>query len=187
MMADAPSTAAPDSGFLTKWAMRLSIGLLVLLLLVFGIGSLLPATFQSHAMIATTKITPERFWAVVTDPTRCSLSTDPTCVVTLKADVDGLPAWEEQIRGALIDVQVIEHDRLKRIVWDLQDRGGALSTRWVLTMQVNASGSTMVAIDETGQVGGGLNAPIFKWAMFASGGWGPQEYLKRLEKAASGP
>ncbi|MEM7164670.1 MAG: hypothetical protein AAF581_04360 [Planctomycetota bacterium] len=169
-----------------KWLIRAAIVLAFVVVLVIGVGMLLPATFQSSAMIAVTDVTPQQFWALISDPQRCHLSSDPSCVVIPLPDVDGMPAWQEQIRGALIDVRVIEQTPGQRIVWDLADRSGPLSTRWTLTVQTTATGSTMVSIEEAGAVASGSwDTGVYRFLMFAVGGWGPEDYLKRLQVAAS--
>ena len=171
--------------FVIKWTLRMTIVFLLLLVLIFGVGMLLPASFKSSAMVARSKVSPEQFWSALNDPTLCPLSTDPTCKVVLQPDVNGLPAWQEHIRGAVINVQVTELVEGERIVWTLSDNVAPIKTTWSAKLEPQSGGGARVSIEEVGSVAGGsLQTPIFRWAMFTMGGWGPGEYLNRLATVA---
>lgn len=180
--------ASTDERFWGKWLLRIGVVLVALVVLLFAIGSFVPATFRSSAAVIVPGVTVAEVWAVVDDPKRVHLSSDPSCVVLPLPDVDGLPAWQEKIRGATIDVHVVERMPEKRVVWNLAAVSGPLSTRWTLSMQTTSSGSIMVSIDESGQVAGGSwQSPFYRFMMFAVGGWGPDDYLKRVHQDLTTP
>ena len=60
--------------------------------------------------------TPEKVWQAIQDYQTYPMTSDPVRNTVVLPDVAGLPAWEEHIRGTVIEVTTVKSVRPNRIV-----------------------------------------------------------------------
>ena len=189
-MSDQPAQETPRDttpGLFRRWVMRLVFLIVGLIVGVGIIGTQLAPGYGSSAERGFADLPPAELWSLLQDYETFPMTSGPVIRVVKRADVNGLPSWEEQIRGATIVVTTEALEPPVRLVRTLADQDSPMTTRWTFEITPSESGSKL-AITEQGQIpGGSWVSPWLRIMVRLSPGWGIRDLLDRLEARNAGP
>jgi len=157
-------------------------GLVVLVLVPFVVGSLLPERSTAH-VVARYDVPPSVVWTALTDPEAVPCGGKMTRGVELLDDVNGLPVWREDLGSTTTTIRTIESVPDERLVLELSDSVVPMTARWELTLEADgASGARLVARNETVVGQGTWHAPLFRFILkvLNAAEKGLVDYLRRV-------
>ncbi len=146
---------------------------LVLVLVPFIIGSLLPERYegQTEAFLAES---PVDVWVALQNYESHPMTGKMMKTVEALPRtewVDDLPTWVEDMgHGERITVKTVEADRPVRLVREMASAAMPMTSRWVYTLEEADGGCTLKMQGETNIRRGSWRVPIFRFMMFVGGG-----------------
>jgi uncharacterized protein YndB with AHSA1/START domain len=142
---------------MTKWLVRIVVGLVVIGVMVFTVGSLLP---QNHTASQTAQFSqpPETVWAAITDFASFPSWRSDVASVAQLAPQNGKPVWRETShRGESITYAAETWEPPRHLVARITDKNLPFGGSWDYALSPNATGTTLT-ITENGEI----YNPVFK-------------------------
>ncbi len=133
-----------------KWLIRSAIGLIGIIALAFGVGSLLPV---EHSATVSRDISAdlEAVWTAVTDlPAMPEWRTGLDAIERLP-DANGLPSWTEMSGSEQLSFETVERAAPTLLVTKIVGEGLEFGGTWRVALEP-ASPGTRVSITEDGEV-----------------------------------
>lgn len=166
---------------MNHWLRSLSVaaaGLVVLVLVVLGIGWMLPV---DHTATVSRVVAgpPEAVWSVMTRPEDFPAWRPGVDGVEVLPDPGGLPVWRESAATGSMTLEVTEMHPPTRLVTRIADEGLPFGGTWTYELEEEGAG-TRVTITEDGEV----YSPFFRFvSRFIIGYEGTMRaYLEGLEE-----
>ena len=155
-------------------------GLVVLVLVPFVVGSLLPERYTAHVVARYDK-SPVELWDALTDPQAVPCGGKMARQVEFLQDEDGLQVWCEDLGSSMTTVRTTESVEAERLVFEFSDSVVPMTARWEFTIEADGEGSKIVATNETIVSKGTWHVPIFRFILkvMNAAEKGVVDYLRR--------
>lgn len=163
-------------------------GLVVLVLVPFVVGSLLPERYTAHVVARYDK-PPAELWKALTDPRAVPCGGKMARSVELLDDEDGRPVWREDLGSSVTTIRTAESRPSERLVLELSDSVVPMTARWELAIEPDGpdgSGSRITAHNETVVASGTWHVPLFRFILkvLNAAEKGVADYLRRAGQRA---
>ena len=163
------------------------LGILALLVLTpFVAGRFMPRDFHESAETIVPRPIDD-VWAAVQDVTRHPISARMTRGTERLPDIDGRPAWREDIGSSKVSYQVLDLTPPSRRVIEGRDAVVPMTMRSTCEL-TPVEGGTRVRVDTTVHLDDGTwHVPVFRFLLTVTGGVksGLRQYLQSLERVGN--
>lgn len=160
--------------------------LFLLILLVIGIGFLLPAEYEG-AHDLTLERPPEEVWEAVSDFRRYPIAGRNTRSVEELSGEPGLPVWREDLGQVSLRIRTLRATAPRHLEREIRGIGSPLEARFTLEL-IPVAGGTKVSARQRVQVEGyDLAVPFARLVHYFGGAerW-TRDYLEFLEQGLRG-
>lgn len=160
-------------------------GLVLLLVVVFAVGHLLPAVYRGDAA-ADLPVSPAIAWAGAHAVEQVPLSAQSRSVDRLP-DVDGRPSWVESLGATRLTVVTESWDPPRAAVRRVTDAEAPITMRMTLALEPSGAGTRVTATMEIEIATSSWHGPLLRWAMLVGGGANrpARSWVRRLGRACT--
>ncbi len=165
------------------WIIVIASILVVLIMTPLLVGRFLPKQFSTVTQLRIRR-TPQAVWDAIGDYQKLPISARMHRATEVLPDVDGRPAWRENIGSSRIRIETIEADAPSRLVRQFQDEVVPMRLRMQYDIEPADDGS-LVRCTANGTVDNGTwHAPFFRFMIHVFGGAksGQKQYLASVAK-----